>query len=337
MDILVVAVLSGTARSMDIWASPAVSEIHRSHAVNVFELVGRRVAVFEDMHFARPEAQRLLNGSQRCADEAGEWDHMYASTHDRVVNAYRCTFPSPTADALLEAHMHHLGPFLRTFFNISECAHRKVQALNRAYVTAIHASMPPDTLHADMCDVPFFRRRPSGTNFFTLLSWPHDRWDRTWGGHVEFAALDCTSAADGSRRLSGMIPAALRVLPRPGRVVVFNGPLLHRATHADPAAPNGAPASLREEPDMDGRMRDPTSGWRYSLVVQVICRVDDEAPSLSEKVSAFHGRGPSYRGMPPTAPFWLGLRRWSVEPEAMGATVAPVDGVDATGKLHVEL
>ena len=82
-------------------------------------------------------------------------------------------------------------------------------------------------------------------------------WAAGWGGHTEFAAKRCGDREMRDAAAGAATPAVLAVSPLAGRTVVFNGGLLHRATH--PTAAAGV--AVAGQPP----------GQRYSSVMQLVC------------------------------------------------------------------
>ena len=95
-----------------------------------------------------------------------------------------------------------------------------------------------------------------------------------WQGYTEFAPIDGTTYQPGDNASQrDTTPIALRVLPAHERTVVFDGPLLHRATVPSPQAD----AALQER----GNHRNQSAGHsdsqnrlRHSTVMQVLCVVN---------------------------------------------------------------
>ena len=96
----------------------------------------------------------------------------------------------------------------------------------KAFMTLLSRDLAADNLHADGCDTSSLQ----GGEYFTIMAYPHARWESGWGGHTEFAARKCGDAEVEDAALGAATPAVLRVAPLPDRTVAFEGALLHRAT-----------------------------------------------------------------------------------------------------------
>lgn len=259
-----------------IWAAPSVRELPDPPAgARIFHVHGRhRVVVLE----REPDA---LHGRARehvraCATG---WREIQAFEGADEANAFSCYLAAADADAWLAELLADPGVAgaMAGAFNATPtaCATRSHRGagpggarLRRSWVTALHDGMPADVFHADGCDS---RRRPAGHDFFTALAWPHGAWADAWGGAVQFAPQECGGPAGDNRSASERTAPVLAVSPRPDRLVLFSGPLLHRATHPSAAAPAGAaPAAalgaLRGAPSARSAAR-----WRLSSVQQLTC------------------------------------------------------------------
>ena len=78
---------------------------------------------------------------------------------------------------------------------VSHCSHRggvgrPANETRKAFTTCLHEGLARDQLHADGCagHAADLITEPS---FYTVLAYPHDRWDGKWHGHTEFAAHSC--------------------------------------------------------------------------------------------------------------------------------------------------
>lgn len=286
MVILAVALLVPSvppAASIEgVWAAPSVRASAGPHGSVIYDVHGRhRLVVLplsskERAAFHAPALRELGNGC-----DTG-WRDILSYPGDTVPNAFVC-YARDAAEALLAPLADdNIRDVLLAAFQVNEsasCATRpnalyRWQGFRRSWLTALHEDMAADVLHADGCDS---HSRPSGHDFLTVLSWPMaeaqsgaDGWPTEWGGHFEVAAQQCGDPAMGDRALSAQTPAILRVSPSARLLVVFSGPLLHRATRPELAAPRTEtpPSLLRAF----GSSRVPREArWRYSAVQQLTC------------------------------------------------------------------
>lgn len=256
------------ARFSGIWAAPSVLVSDGPSGAQFFDVHGRhRVAVLPLPRGLHGAARKEL---ERCATG---WREIYSHAGDTAANAYACYWSSGAAEAALNTLSHDVdvSHVLRAAFNITgQCRTMlnwpyALHGFRRSWVTALHTSMPADVHHADGCDT---YSRPAGHDFFTAISWPHDRWEAAWGGNLEFAAQECGGPADSNREVSVRTPPALTVAPAPDRLVIFSGPLVHRATQPSRQMPRSAPPGTlgAEYPRLAA-----VEGWRFSAVQQLTC------------------------------------------------------------------
>jgi len=71
------------------------------------------------------------------------------------------------------------------------------------------------------CDDPGFHTDPGGCTYMFYLN--HE-WDKSWGGHTEFKTVESE------------VPK--KVLPKPGRLVIFDARWIHRGTQPTLLMPN---------------------------------------------------------------------------------------------------
>jgi hypothetical protein len=124
-----------------------------------------------------------------------------------------------------------------------------------------------DDLHADGCDTQSL----DGGEYFTVLGYPHTQWEGAWGGHTEFVARRCGDKEVTDAELGARTPAVLQVAPMPGRTVIFEGQLLHRATWPSASFAAG------EEIAVEGA----GVGDRGSTVMQLVCWRDRALMALA--------------------------------------------------------
>ena len=190
-------------------------------------------------------------------------------------NARRCSFDAATAEAMLERFAAQHGVAMRDAFGATSCEHRPAHR-RKAYVTSLSRELAPDSFHADSEALGPLAGRLLGLlrllhlaglassrrELLTVLAYPHEAWPEAWGGHTEFAASVSGEEVAGGVDADGEARrAALRLVPSPGRSVVFHGALHHRA--AWPSADAGS-----------GRAGSP-AGLRWSVVMQLSCEVSD--------------------------------------------------------------
>ena len=255
-----------------------------------------RVVVFHVENRSHDEARaKLTRGCER-------WWPITAVQSQSVdeANAFSCPFAWAGADVLLARFITRHGALLQRTLNITGCRNRKDMAEDqppRVFVTALSSSMPPDTWHSDGCRQ---MERPALHEFFTVLHYPAERWEESWGGHIEFAGEECGEHTDGARDVA--TPALLRISPRADRAIIFSGPLIHRATR--PIGTFGPPIDRPPPTLLDANLLHGThllfdgtrrgvrpvgewrpsaaapSSWRTSLVMQVVCQTRPYTPVL---------------------------------------------------------
>ena len=211
------------------------------------------------------------------------WIPIGSASH-LPVNAYKCDFPAEIGAKMLADWWADYGEQVSEAFGVISCEHRSKDnkgGKQKHYATVGNRELEPDDLHADGCPTdPHLVNDPLWAAdctsdeglckiHLTTLSYPHNRWEGSWGGHTEWASRTCGAPEDvsshwgkqGCRRHE--TPAALRVAPVGDRTVVFNGGLLHRATH--PAVSAGVAQTGQRE------------GLRFSMVMQLVCRTHSNA------------------------------------------------------------
>lgn len=295
----------------DVWVGRDAREEHRKlDGVRVFRVTpeGRhRVLVADDI----TASKGLLSAAAQRLAGCNEWQPITSFADDRSAgkpNAFSCLYPRTDADSLLTAFNDEAQAAMALAFNVSSgsCRHLtmteragppvhglldalhallparlvgRAETPRRAWVLALHSALTPDLFHSDGCER--IAREP-GTDFFTVLSYPNDAsWQRDWGGELLIAPSVCISSHERKSQSQQRYPAGdasgavLRVTPRPGRVVVFSGQLLHRSTPPTQAKPASAslPALAAGVTHLGRRYEVPAEArWRYSSVMQVLCR-----------------------------------------------------------------
>jgi hypothetical protein len=256
-------VCTGDNRTLDVWMSDVVERVWQpgtKETLGLFEVVdGKRVLLLRDSSWIP---------HHNCND----WFPIGAASH-LPINTYKCDFPRPVGDQMLADFWAQYGEHLREAFGVVSCEHRsKANRGGKAkhYATVGNRDLEPDDLHADGCPTdshlagdPLWADDcvsddASCKVHLTVLSYPHNTWETSWGGHTEWAARRCGDPEDVNRELGQATPAALRVAPVGDRTVVFNGGLLHRATHPE------AHAGVAQHGQR--------AGLRFSMVMQLVCR-----------------------------------------------------------------
>jgi len=269
LALLVVSLgLATVAGQRDIWHdSSVVTEVlAATHGVRIFSVpVGRRTHRVAIISVDPDEHEGALGLMRDCE----RWRPIKATQDHAAANAFICHFSRASAALELAEFASRHAAALSEAHSITRCKPRDDIdfAPPRSYVTVSSSAMPSDVFHADGCGTV------EGRRFFTAVSYPHaaPEWQPSWGGHIEFAAQECRGAADGNPAVAASTPVVLRVSPSFGRVVVFSGPLLHRATQPASTATNN---SIRPPPTLDAALTwtdDPSIRWRYSTVMQALC------------------------------------------------------------------
>lgn len=172
------------------------------------------------------------------------WQEMQASAGDPV-NTHMCYYEKEWGAAgaaeMLRRFMNEHATVLRTVYNVTSCEHHYPA---RAYVTNTHRGLAPDDLHSDVAEADCHEPgdlTDEDPRFLTVLAYPHTNWQPHWQGHTEFAAANCSHAAQVSlfeppalangadlavcpacsvfqhdRALGRKLPAVLRIAPMPG-------------------------------------------------------------------------------------------------------------------------
>lgn len=233
--------------------------------------------------------------------EASQWQAMSSFTTDTQRSApaaYTCLHQRLLADKLLATFNADpsLARALRKSFNVSApCKHREGRTDpklggswirnhvlyhlhprfrgTRSWGSLLDEHTAPDAFHADGFEQ---LRRPAGADFFTVLHYPGDpKWADGWGGEFLLSAhaqLSGGEQREESERLVGMDGAVVRVAPRPDRIVVFSGQLLHRSTPPTPQWPTvPTPPSLRAATWKEHARVPHSARWRYASVMQLTC------------------------------------------------------------------
>lgn len=198
-----------------------------------------------------------------------EWQETRSSAF-LPVTAYSCadadvnTREGEKASKLLELFTRDLSvaAVLGDVYGMdaSTCQHVREGVL----ISVQHRNMTPDTFHPDLCTGD---QVPATHKGITVVVYPHDQWDPTWGGQFELQGPTDE-------------PVAM-VSPLPNRSVVIDGCIRHRATNAAvSAAPvvrmMGAPKQLMRL-DRGRYTAEPNSTfnrwnqWRFALVMQLGC------------------------------------------------------------------
>ena len=257
-----------------VWVAPQVRERRLHGGVRVFELLPNYLAVL--MPLPANRHAHSLQQLERC--DTG-WDTLAATAQEAAegqFNSFRCVPTASQAKTSLSDFNNdtHTQRVLQEVFNVTapcrnmytgsglwELISGKSSA--RQWLTALHDRMPKDRWHPDGCA---FDPRPQGSDMITVLSYPHTEWREEWGGQLEFSAQTCL---DG--RVKQWDPeTVLRVTPKPDLLVMFSGPVLHRATSPSSKAPRSrGPRALQDHEDNTARKE--AAAWRYSQVMQLTC------------------------------------------------------------------
>ena len=313
-----------------VWITDAVKEEQPLDGVRIFTVThsGRYRVLVASVD----ESTNALVLDHLANCETAHWRPMHSFTTDetRAPAAYGCMHPRELADAMLESFNSDatLAHAMRLAFNVSvACTHREGKTDpklggswlrnhilyhvhprfrgTRAWTALLNEETTADAFHAD----GFERlRREPGTDFFTVLRYPNDgSWRDGWGGefliapHAQMVGSDQRAESEA---LIGTEGAVMRIAPRPDRIIVFSGQLLHRSTpptHAWPIVqtPPGLAAASLGVPDggASASRRVPKAArWRVASVMQLTCRND-----------AYHGPFEGPPPMPNMAPRLLGL------------------------------
>ena len=217
---------AGAAADGELWHAPSVV------AVPLPGPQGRLFNVHADLRVLvidGPQSTQWLpaGGVDACAT----WSEMRAAG-GMEVNSYSCHVTADAAARMLSDFTAAHGRLLRAAFGVTRCEHRRER---KAFMTLLSRDLAADNLHADGCDTSSLQ----GGEYFTIMAYPHARWESGWGGHTEFAARKCGDAEVENAALGAATPAVLRVAPLPERTVAFEGALLHRATWPREGAGNG--------------------------------------------------------------------------------------------------
>eukprot|EP00928_Gymnodinium_smaydae_P081315 TRINITY_DN64863_c0_g1_i1.p1 TRINITY_DN64863_c0_g1~~TRINITY_DN64863_c0_g1_i1.p1 ORF type:complete len:267 (+),score=20.90 TRINITY_DN64863_c0_g1_i1:48-848(+) len=239
---------SAKERKLDVWASPSVvKQLASPEAWQIFDINGYRVTLGNTSKWIP---------SRMCS----KWEDMSVGPGDPV-NSEMCDYAreygDSSANRMLKEFFDEYKAMLHDVYNVTSCIHKDPP---RAYVTKTYLGLAPDDLHGDIdgedC-LPVSTRKRTDPLFLTVLTYPHERWLAKWEGHTEFVDRDCTDPAQYDRDLGRSLPAVLRIAPLPGRTIVFQGELLHRATQPTEKARKSVRRHLR--------------GHRFSTVMQIVC------------------------------------------------------------------
>lgn len=282
-----------------IWLDPeaSIAESRPAENVRVFHIRGRHavavIASSPDWHDTAKQQRQACREWEPISPFEGDGKAVEA-------NAFSCLFGYKPASALLSDFNAHTAALLKAAFNVSKpCEERPLTGTwgfnpqtftfeTRSWMLALHSGMTEDTFHSDGCEQA---PRAPGSDFFTVLSYPPadgvDGWEDGWGGHVEFAPRACEADGVGVQRsatdAAGALKPVLRLAPRPDRLVVFSGQLLHRSTTPTAEAPTTAtlPRLARgvratRNTNLGGRVvtAPAEARWRYTQVMQLYCHND---------------------------------------------------------------
>ena len=191
-----------------IWVDPAADIVERQlDGARIFRVRGRHtVAVFAT---ARDWHESMQHHRAGCR----EWDPInpFAGDEAKPPNAFSCLYRHSRATAILSDFNARFASGMAEAFNVTDaCQERALRegtwnsylsGETRSWMLALHSGMTHDTFHADGCERNL---RPSGLDFFTVLSYPPasgvEGWDEEWGGHVEFAPRACGQDGVGRAR-----------------------------------------------------------------------------------------------------------------------------------------
>lgn len=282
--------MSNGKETNGVWTSSSVEESQPAPGVRIFKLTQdkHRVLVMDDVDLLQTAASNHL---RECYSEtwfgsvSSAWHPISPFTTDserRIApNAFSCLYGRTKAEELLselqaDAVLHTA---MGLAFNVSSasCTHRELYSTGleshvfrwaRAWVLALHDNLRPDVFHSDGCDND---ERPVGTDFFTVLAYPNSQWEAGWGGELLVAPRACNSSMSNTRQREeaafATTTAALRVLPRARRLIVFSGELMHRST-----PPTSAAWLTQTLPALtSAHATNPRERWRYASVMQVVC------------------------------------------------------------------
>ena len=271
---------AGAAADGELWHAPSVA------AVPLTGPQGRLFNVHADLRVLvidGPQSTQWLpaGGVDACAT----WSEMRAAG-GMEVNSYSCHVTADAAARMLSDFTAAHGRLLRAAFGVTRCEHRRER---KTFMTLLSRDLAADNLHADGCDTSSLQ----GGEYFTIMAYPHARWESEWGGHTEFAARKCGDAEVEDAALGAATPAVLRVAPLPERTVVFEGALLHRATWPREGAGNGVEGAGAGPGDRASTVMQvgatpssQTASWlTCAAFAQVVCwrgEPDGDAESRSE-------------------------------------------------------
>lgn len=244
------------ASGADVWLGDEIDEELRPSGRRTFRLRrGRRAS--------------LLDGSAWLPDEVCRSAHWVdqSAFRGQPPNCEQCVYEDAESAAMLAAMLAQHGPALDEDFGDGVAGWSRACVLRRAYTIRLSRDFAPDALHSDVpagrCDEAM-AEAPGRPIFLTAIAYPHAEWSAEWGGHTEFVPRLCDEVATQPRPTS----LSLRVAPLPNRTLVFDGALLHRATH--PTARLAAERAQREAaaPDAAPAASD---AWRRASVMQLAC------------------------------------------------------------------
>ena len=202
----------------------------------------------------------LLDGSAWLPEELCRSAHWIGQSaiQGEPPNCHQCMYDDAEGAAMLDAFLTQHGPALDSIFGDDRSGWARGCMLRRAYTIRLSRAFAPDGLHSD---VPAGRcgealaDRPGTPLFLTVIAYPVAEWTADWGGHTEFVPRLCDEVATLPRPTS----ISLRVAPLPNRTLVFDGSVLHRATH--PTARFAAERNAAASGD----------AWRRASIMQLTC------------------------------------------------------------------
>ena len=295
----VATVAADGAWSDGIWLADGIVEYNPSPGLRIFTPIkdGRFRVLVADADAAG------VHTALAHIDSCERWRpiHSFDDGSEITPAAYSCMLPRQMADVMLDDFNAAFSDAMAVTFNVtSPCAHRESKVdpklggswvrnhilynLHkrfrgvRAWAALLHAENKVDAYHSDGYEQ---QRRPAGSDFFTVLRYPHkaNGWEVGWGGEFEVAPF-ITVSNDNQRENAAMLTAStgpsLKIGPRPDRVIVFSGQLPHRSslpTEQWPITPTLS-ALGGQIADHDGRRVHSVpyqARWRMATVMQLMC------------------------------------------------------------------
>ena len=222
-------------------------DVHELDVTGVAHSVGGRTAVVLDGAIPERERKRIADTYIKLTGSSATdgWHREKANDNSLNENAMAKNMPVDECDGLSLAAIRDALP---VFYD--QCSPARPSWVTRCTIYA-GSFADVDEAHED-------RVHDDGAFSVTAIWYPHERWHPGWGGETVFL-----SSSAGGADAELLLP----VLPKPGRLLLFDSQISHMAKPPSVIAEPFAPPATAKLNLATTR----TTGNRFSYVFRVLC------------------------------------------------------------------